>query len=253
MTTGEAVTRTASPVLLVDSGARTGHSEPAGRGPPSSHPSRSPPMSVVTIARQLGAGGEAVANRLAEALGWTLLDRALVRRIAEEMQVDPAVVEAMDERVESFVERLGTYLSEGFPEVLAAPSLPPVSPDATARAARRIVAAVAEEGPAVIVGHGAQCILQGHPRVLHVLLHAPFPARVARAAAHFGISEGEAAERIRRSDADRRRYVREHFGRDWLDPGLYHLAVDTGRFGVEGAAELIWEAATRTFGLHGER
>ena len=209
-------------------------------------------MSVVTIARQLGASGEAVANRLAEALGWTLLDRALVRRVAEELEVEPAQVEATEERVEGFVERLGTYLSEGFPEVMVPAVAPTVSPESTARAVRRLVAAVAQEGPAVIVGHGAQCILQDHPRIFHVLLHAPLPVRIERAARHFGLSAREAEERVRRSDADRRAYVREHFGRDWLDPTLYHLAVDTGLLGTEGAAELIWEATTRVFGLGGE-
>jgi Cytidylate kinase-like family len=116
-------------------------------------------MTVITIARQLGASGEAVANRLAEALGWRLLDRALVERIADELEVAPEQVEACNERVETFVERLGAYLSEGFPEMLPVAMVPSVSPETTARAARRIVEAVAAEGPAVIVGHGAQCIL----------------------------------------------------------------------------------------------
>jgi cytidylate kinase len=207
-------------------------------------------MTVITIARQLGASGEAVANRLAEALGWRLLDRALVQRIADELEVAPEQVDATNERVEGFVERLGTYLAEGFPEAMAVGSLATLatlSPEATARAARRIVATVAEEGPAVIVGHGAQCILQRHPAVLHVLLHAPKSVRVERVRTHFGLDERAAAERVRQSDADRRRYIREHFDREWLDPTLYHLSIDTGRFGVEGAAELIWEAATQTF------
>lgn len=202
-------------------------------------------MSVITIARQLGAGGGAAATLLAERLGWRLLDRALVERIAEALEVAPEQVDACDERVESFVERLGLYLSEGFPEVLPVPVRPPVSPELAARAARRIVAAVAEEGPAVVVGHGAQCVLQGHPRAVHVLLYAPVAVRVARARERFGVGEREAAERIRRSDADRRAYVREHFERDWMDPTLYHLCLDTGALGVEGAVEVVREAAER--------
>ncbi|HEX5724971.1 MAG TPA: cytidylate kinase-like family protein [Longimicrobiaceae bacterium] len=206
-------------------------------------------MTVVTIARQLGARGEAVGNRLAEALGWKLLDRALVERIAEELEVAPEQVEATNERVEGFVERLGLYLSEGFPEALPVPAVPTISPETTARAARRIVAAAAEEGTAVIVGHGAQCVLEGHPDTLPVLLYAPLEVRVARVREHFVLGEKEALEKVRRSDADRKRYIREHFGRDWLDPALYHLCIDTGRFGVEGAAELIWEAVTQVFPL----
>ena len=203
-------------------------------------------MTVVTIARQLGASGEAVANRLADALGWRLLDRALVERIARELEVAPEQVEANTERVEHFVERLGLYLSESFPESLGGVRIA-LSPEATAKAARRIVAEAAAEEPAVIVGHGAQCILRGAADTFHVLLHAPLAARVARVKAHFELDERHALERVRRSDADRRAYVREHFGEDWLDPALYHLSVDTARFGVEGTAELIWEATNRVF------
>jgi cytidylate kinase len=111
------------------------------------------------------------------------------------------------------------------------------------------VARAAAEGPAVIVGHGAQCILHGNPGVLHVLAHASVAVRVERVRDHFHLDEKAAAERVRQSDADRRRYIREHFDRDWLDPTLYHLSIDTGRFGVEGAAELIWEAASQSFGV----
>lgn len=204
-------------------------------------------MPVITIARQLGAGGGTVARGVADRLGWRLLDRALVERIAEELRVAPEQVEPHDERVETFVERLGQYLSEGFPEVLSVPVLPPVSPERVARAARRIVAAVEEEGPAVVVGHGSQCALREDPRALHVLLHAPLPVRLARAVERFGTTEEVASERLRRSDADRGGYIREHFGREWLDPTLYHVAVDTGRLGIDGAVELISSAAERLF------
>jgi hypothetical protein len=196
-------------------------------------------MGILTISRQLGAGGGAVADAVAEALNWRLLDRALVERIAQELEVAPAQVEVHDERVETFVERLGQYLSEGFPEGLPVRVVPPLSPEVTARAARSVVEAVVEEGPAVIVGHGAQCILQDHPRAVHVLLHAAPAIRTARAAERYGIGSGEAAERVRRLDRQREAYVREHFAREWLDPTLYHLAVDTGRLPGQLVVDLI--------------
>ncbi len=204
-------------------------------------------MSVITIARQLGAGGAAVARELAGSLGWRLLDRALVERIAAELQVDPDQVEAADERVESFVERLGTYLSEGYPDLHPTPVLPRVSPELAARVSRRLVAGVVDEGPCVIVGHGAQCVLREERRAFHALVHSPLPIRVARARERYGVTLEEAQERIRQSDANRQRYIREHFDREWLDPTLYHLCVDVGRLGTGGAASLIREAALQCF------
>ncbi|CAN5685548.1 MAG: cytidylate kinase-like family protein [Gemmatimonadetes bacterium] len=205
-------------------------------------------MSVITIARQLGAGGAAVARSLSERLGWRLLDRALVERIAAELQVEPEQVEACDERVESFVERLGTYLSEGYPDIHPTPVLPRVSPERAAQVARRLVAGVVHEGPAVIVGHGAQCVLREEPRAFHALVHSPRAIRIERARERYEVSQDEAEERIRQSDANRRRYIRDHFDREWLDPTLYHICVDVGRLGMETGAEIIADAATRYFG-----
>lgn len=204
-------------------------------------------MALITVARQLGAGGAAVADALAERLGWRLLDRGLVDRIAEDLQVAPEQVELNDERVAHFMERLGLYLSEVYPEVLSVPavSVPSCSPELTARAARRVVAAAASEGSAVVVGHGAQFVLAEQPDALHVLVHASLDFRVARAAGRWGVTPDEARERIRRSDDDRRAYIRAHFGGDWLDPRLYGVCIDTGRLGLEGAVETIAEAARR--------
>jgi len=203
---------------------------------------------VVTISRQLGAGGAAVATRLADMLGWRLLDRALVERIAAELDVAPEQVEPHDERVESFIERLGQYLSEGYPEVLPLPMLPPVSPERTARAARRVVTAVLDESPAVIVGHGAQCVLRDDPRAFHVLIFAPLVHRIQRARERYNVDEPTAAAKIKQSDADRRAYVREHFDREWLDPTTYNLCIDSGRITVDRSADLIALAMGRDDG-----
>lgn len=200
---------------------------------------------VVTISRQLGAGGSAVATRLADLLGWRLLDRALVERIAEDLKVAPEQVEPHDERVESFVERLGQYLSEGYPEVLPLPMLPPLSPERTARAAGRIVTAVVDESPAVIVGHGAQCVLRDDPRAFHALVFAPLAYRIQRARERYNMDQAAAAAKIKQSDADRRAYVREHFDREWLDPTTYNLCIDSGRISVDRSAELIASALER--------
>lgn len=204
-------------------------------------------MPVITISRQLGSGGGVVATEVAARLGWQLLDRALVERIAEELNVAPEQVAQHDERVETFVERIGQYLSEGFPEVMPLAVLPPVSPEATARAARRVIGVLPEDRPAVVVGHGAQCILRGHEAAFHVLTHAPLPLRISRARDAFQCGEEEAERRIRQSDRDRTRYVREHFGEEWLSPALYDLCIDTGRLGVGGAVELIGRGAQRVF------
>jgi cytidylate kinase len=42
-----------------------------------------------------------------------------------------------------------------------------------------------------------------------------------------------------RTDAERARYHREHYGRDWDDPSHFHMLLNTGLLGLEGAADVI--------------
>src|ERR1035437_5049302 len=56
---------------------------------------------VLTVAREYGSGGGLIARRVAEKLGWNLLDKALVEAIARSAQVDPDLARRYDERVDS--------------------------------------------------------------------------------------------------------------------------------------------------------
>ena len=55
-------------------------------------------MTVVTVARQLGSGGDHVAECVAEALGYEHVDRRLVEEIAGIMDTSPDEVEKYDEK-----------------------------------------------------------------------------------------------------------------------------------------------------------
>jgi len=61
---------------------------------------------TITIEREYGAGGAAIAERLAERLGWKLWDQTLTVEIARLAKVDQACVERMAERCDSAFYRL---------------------------------------------------------------------------------------------------------------------------------------------------
>ncbi len=81
---------------------------------------------------------------------------------------------------------------------------------------------------------------------LHVHLVAPVEDRAGRIAARDRISPDEARRRIAESDEGRRRYVWGAGQRDWDDPILYDLIVNTHRLALDAAAGLIVEAARRS-------
>jgi cytidylate kinase len=74
---------------------------------------------------------------------------------------------------------------------------------------------------------------------LHVKLVAPRPfrLRLAMEADHLDLRTAE--RRLDETDAQRARYHREHYQRDWDDPVHFHMLLNTGLLGLEGATELI--------------
>ena len=207
-------------------------------------------MRVITISRMFGAGGSEVAARVAEALGWTLLDNALVERVASELGATREEVAAREERPPSLAERLADSLALGTPEVVPATMHGdlPFTEERMLQVTRHVVEEAVASGPVVLVGRGAQSCLAAREGVLHVFCVAPPDALARRIAAREEISIEAAARRVEEVNAQRERYVRRHWHRSWLGPSNYHLCVNTAWLGIEGAAELVVAAARERLG-----
>ena len=207
-------------------------------------------MAIITISRQYGSGGSEIAERVATALGWALLDNALVEQVAARMRLTPQAVEAIEERVPSLAERVADTLALGAPEL--APVYPAEAIPSTERrlleVTRRVIDDAAARGHVVIVGRGAQSSLSQREDALHVFCHAPRQALIARAARRLGTSADEAARVVDTTNRQREAYVRRHWNRSWSAVENYHLCVDTAWVGIEGTAELIVELARRKLG-----
>lgn len=210
-------------------------------------------MSVITISRLYGSGGSEVAAAVARDLGWPLLDNEVVDAVAARLGLAPEEVLAREERVPSLVQRLADALALGTPEVMAAVTAPlPPGEAELVRATERIVREAAARGPAVIVGRGAQSILARQDGVLHVLCTAPREVLAERTARRLGVPVAEAARAADETNRRREQYVRKYWNRAWTAPENYHLCLNTGWLGLDGAAAIIARLARETFGPSGE-
>jgi len=70
-----------------------------------------PDTLMLTISHQYGSGGSQIARDLGVRLQWSVWDKEIVRKIATEYQLAETDVEAKDERVASFIERLVELLA----------------------------------------------------------------------------------------------------------------------------------------------
>ena len=202
-------------------------------------------MPAITISRMFGSGGSEVAAHVADALGWTLLDNALVERVAARLGRTPVEVRAIEERVPSLAERLADALALGSPEIvspaLSAP-LPPTE-ERLLQVTEHVIDDAIARGPVVLVGRGAQAYLAQRDDALHVFCYAPRDALIARVAGREGIAEDEAARRVDDTNKRREQYVRRYWQRSWSAPENYQLCVNTDWLGIDGAAGLIVRVA----------
>lgn len=206
-------------------------------------------MAVITISRMYGSGGSEVAERVANTLGWPLFDNGMIDAVAERLGISHDEVEAREERVPTLVERIASALSLGSPEAIPAMPAEGLEPtdDQIVDITARIIQEAVQTGPAVFVGRGAQCLLAERQDALHVFCYAP-PAALRRYAmeAHH-VASAEADRIVADMNHRREAYVKRHWNRRWLALENYQLCLDTSWLGLEGAAELVVEAAKRHF------
>ncbi|MBI1723846.1 MAG: cytidylate kinase-like family protein [Gemmatimonadetes bacterium] len=206
-------------------------------------------MAVVTITRQYGAGGSAVAKLVANALDWTLIDNEFVDEVAKRAGLAVEAVAAREERAPSLMERLVRALATASPETFVPAAASGDEPDeeTLVRMAQRVIDEAAAHGRAVMVGRGAQAYLARASAgdALHAYVVAPRAARIREVMVRLGTDEQQAARTVDDTDAARDRYVERFYGVSRQDPARYHLVLNTGFLGHDGAADLIVSAARR--------
>jgi cytidylate kinase len=222
-------------------------------------------MTVITLARQLGSGGDEIASRVAEALYLELVDHSRLRRAAVVAGVSEMAWAEMEmvgrgDFVEQITKALRsvpptpaierelypiTATRAGPLDGIFAPSLPPASIALadSVRILEQVVRHLADSDNVLIVGNGGQMILAGRPGVLHVSVVAPFEQRATAVQQRESISAAEARRRVRASDRNGAEYLRRFYQVRWDDPMLYHLTLNTGQISQAAAATAIVSAA----------
>ncbi len=203
---------------------------------------------LITISREFGAGGSLVAEHAARALGWRLVDNDFVAQVAARAGIPEATVAMRDERAPGFREWLLRALSRASPE-LSPPTgqIPPAELEEAAlvKVTESVVADLAEEGRVVLVGRAAPAVLARKEDALHVRIVAPRADRIRAVMARQRLDPAAAERLMDDTDRNRQRYHREYYDRDWADPAHFHLVLNTGLLGYEGAGNVVVDCAGR--------
>ena len=186
---------------------------------------------IITIGRQHGSNGHAVAETLAKRLNIPCYSKEIVDRTARDSNFSHEVIRSYDEkRISPFMAPSTHFfgMDEGFRLNMQ-----------IASAQFEAIRSLADEGDAVFVGRCADYVLRSREDLVRIFLMADMPYRIKTVMERKSLSRDQAKKLIREVDKDRSSYYRYYTDQTWGDSGCYDLCLNVGRVGIEGAAESI--------------
>lgn len=207
---------------------------------------------VITLSRQLGAGGAETACGVAAELNLRVVGREMVHEAIEGCAMENIPLEAeasqstIIQRALDFIQGRPTgteaipVFSETGPGILSTRLFS--TDDYYRSVLESIVFDLAHKGNTLIMGQAGQIILRDQPGVFHVRIVAPLEQRIQTIQRRFGLSAEKATRRIEASDRARAEYLRRHYKVDIDDARLYDLTINTGKIAPQQAVEFILEA-----------
>ncbi|HVO80450.1 MAG TPA: cytidylate kinase-like family protein [Terriglobales bacterium] len=182
---------------------------------------------VITIEREYGCGGGAIAKRVAERLGWALWDHQMTCEIARLANCERSEVEIREERVDPLYYRLlKSVLRGSFEGSLNLHRLHCLDAESMLRLTKQVTEQAASAGNCVIVGRGSQYHLRQRTDTLRIFLFAPPEEKIRRLKSE-GISQAEAEALVDSIDKERADFMAKYFHQQWPNRHLYHAMLNT--------------------------
>lgn len=190
----------------------------------------------ITISRDPGSGGKLVAKLVAKKLGWKVLDKAILVKLSEELDIPKNEFADVDEHTRGWLaDSIHSLINPNYVNDLHYISH-----------LKKLIIKASEKDDVVIVGRGANHILPPE-RVLRVRVTASFSKRVKNTMKHEGKSQLDAEDWVKYVEEKRVKFVKQYFGVNPYNPWHYDLVINTDTLTLEQAANVIVEAYLNKF------
>ena len=201
-------------------------------------------LPVITISRQFGSGGHEVGEKLARQLDVPFYDKALIAMAAKQSGLSEEVFANADEKATSSLLYSMVMGSYSFGARVPGINEMPIN-DKLFIIQSDIIKKAAADGPCVIIGRCADYILREHENCLNVFVHASKEERVRRSIAKKDCEERKASDFVTKKDKQRATYHTFYSNKRWDDLQNYDITLDTSRFTVDEAVDILMDAAKR--------
>jgi cytidylate kinase len=212
-------------------------------------------MTTITISRQLGSGGNEIANRVCELLDYQRFDKRMLAQAASLAGLsDAEIIDFSEEnyKVRKFLDRLFNRPAiqiQQENELSLDQEKMPIKEENSLKLVKSAILFAYHRGDVVIMGRGGQVILKDKPGALFVRIEAPMEDRIQRVKVQFRESRQissvtldlrrKVQDWILERDQASAEYLKRFYNVDWEDTCLYHLIINTGKLNIEESANLI--------------
>ena len=203
------------------------------------------PGPCITISRETGARADVIGEKLIAFFqkfynngpsDWTIFDQNLIEKVLQDHHLPQRLGKLMEERKYSAVKSIASELLGGQPGIYT-----------LVHKTTETILQLAQIGNVIILDRGANIITSKLTNTFHIRLVAHLEDRVAHVMELYNFDKKDAADFIKREDADRKDYVGNYFHKDINDPLLYHLVINTFLVTDDEAADIIGKAIIKKF------
>lgn len=183
---------------------------------------------MISIGREFGSGGHAIAEELSRRFDLPLYDSNLLEHIAREKNVEQNAYEEYDEQPRN---RIFYRTVRGYSN----------SPqENVANLQFEMLRKMADEGKSfVVTGRCSETVLKEYPALVSVFVLGDIPCKQKRVMEKYGLSSEEALLMMKREDRKRKSYHNYYCKGDWGDSRTYDLTINSSKLGIEGTAEML--------------
>ena len=194
----------------------------------------------LTISRQAGAGGNALASILDEKIqklhaeplfrGWQPCSQELCHMVAQDPALRSLVESLKRTEYHSYAEDFLSQLIHGG-----------ASQDLVVKKMFHLMRTFALHGKVILVGRGSSFLTRDLPLGIHVRLEASMESRVKRMMSALHMTEKKAHEAVEEKDKAKAELVKTFFHKDIRDVLLYDIVWNTDRVPISEIAKLLIE------------
>ena len=202
---------------------------------------------VITINRELGSGGRTIGKMLAEKLGVSFYDKALIKELEKKFNLNKEEIERLKgSKTQWWREFINAamYMGQNMNEVwyyqrMSGDEFHLVTTDDMFKVEQEVLENLAKEESCIIAGRSGFYVFANHPNHLSVLIQAPMEHRIQRIMNKQNLSREEAEKVIKKIDDMRENYVKKFTGTSRYDTRNYDLVISMEGKTEQEAVDLI--------------